>query len=607
MAEEDQEALFEVAEMLQVSDLIKALNRTGRLDDEDAKVEEIQEDVGSGDQKLSGKAKLVDKARQERDEKEGLAREAKKAPEDDSELPEAKTKEKEMPEKKRVKNGLLEEIGKLEKALVEEAEAEAEETANDKSESGEDGRNSDEAQKEEVTSELPSTDGDDAVVGNRKTNRVSEGRDPIEIVLKDQEACKGLTAKKTDEETVDKDGEESTEKEREEEENKTTEENGRCQDKIPGVVEPDTTVGILDKDKADESEELSDGEESNNVDDEQGYASSMFTVEMDNCHENEASVEDSDKDKELEKTKDTHDVSLATEPGPLTLERQRDELTISDQAILEVIPSEKQSICSPKLQERKLGTKSENERNKYEEIPIKRGAQVREKSGTEVLTDGADKIESEFSENDTKSPKSPVNGSAEKQLKECSLKDNKASQESEKEKVFENIPTADDADEISQEPETVFFADCGPTKPTIVAEEFSFAIKEESNEERDSADERDKILEGEHQIESESDQGSNRENLQCRDREEEMMRPDQLLLQDTTTKTDEGSEESLRIEKTESLPHLDGTRDQMREKRKHEDESSDQNAKKSKTTKLHCKCMPPSSGESIRCMFCSER
>ena len=171
----------------------------------------------------------------------------------------------------------------------------------------------------------------------------------------------------------------------------------------------------------------------------------------------------------------------------------------------------------------------------------------------------------------------------------------------------ENIPTADDADEISQEPETVFFADCGPTKPTIVAEEFSFAIKEESNEERDSADERDKILEEEHPIESESDQGSNRENLQCRDREEATMTPDQLLLQDTTTKTDEGSEESLRIEKTESLPHLDGTRDQMREKRKHEDESSDQNAKKSKTTKLHCKCMPPSSGESIRCMFCSER
>ena len=229
---------------------------------------------------------------------------------------------------------------------------------------------------------------------------------------------------------------------------------------------------------------------------------------------------------------------------------------------------------------------------------------MREKSGTEVLTDGTDKIESEFSENDTKSP---VNGSAEKQLKECSLKDNKASQESEKEKVSENILTADDADEISQEPETVFFADCGPTKPTIVAEEFSFAIKEESNEERDSADERDKILEEEHPIESESDQGSNRENLQCRDREEETMTPDQLLLQDTTTKTDEGSEESLRIEKTESLPHLDGRRDQMREKRKHEDESSDQNAKKSKTTKLHCKCMPPSSGESIRCMFCSER
>ena len=35
VAEEDQEALFEVAEMLQVSYLIKALNRTGRLDDED--------------------------------------------------------------------------------------------------------------------------------------------------------------------------------------------------------------------------------------------------------------------------------------------------------------------------------------------------------------------------------------------------------------------------------------------------------------------------------------------------------------------------------------------------------------------------------------------
>ena len=150
-----------------------------------------------------------------------------------------------------------------------------------------------------------------------------------------------------------------------------------------------------------------------------------------------------------------------------------------------------------------------------------------------------------------------MNGSDKNQLKECSLKDNKASQESEKEKVSENIPTADDADEISQEPETVFFADCGPTKPTIVAEEFSFAIKEESNEERDNADERGKILEEEHPIESESDQGSNRENLQCRDREEETVTPDQLLLQDTTMKTDEGSEESLRIEKTESLPHLE--------------------------------------------------
>ena len=394
VAEDDTDALFEVFNMLQVSDEITRVktltksaqtNLTKRLKyGENAKTETIPEDFEAGGQKLSGKAKLVEKTRQ--------AREAKKAKEDGylpsepttvRKLP--KTKEKGLSDDKKLsENEVLEELGKLVKAL-EEVYEEDDTKLSDKSENGMDER--DEAQGEDaaITVDFPSA----VSVENEKTNMVEESEKVINIVRKEQHVCegpkvKGLETCTVEEEKVDIDTSEDEEttgvgmntdpdKKDKEEQKKTTKEVGKYEDgtqqnKIrvvceskPVKIRSEASAEILGKEIAEEhgrTEETGQtcGGETDDHDDEQTPASwnTVSKAEMEICLEDQATI-GSDMDEKVEKTEEICDENLKTcsaieESGEDSLKFTKGNQAKDEIPFMENI-SEKQFFCAQNLQE----------------------------------------------------------------------------------------------------------------------------------------------------------------------------------------------------------------------------------------------------------------
>ena len=600
MAEDDKDALFEVSDMLQVSDQIRRIKSltksaqtglTKRLKDgENAKIETISEDFEAGGQKLSGKAKLVERTRQ--------AREAKKAS-----LPSEATTEREIPKtnnKRLAENEILEELGKLEKAL-EEVNEEGDKKLREKSENSVDARDKAQHEEAETLTDFPSAA---VLVEKEKTNMIEEGEKVIDIVRKDHQACECEHREVEGTRTVDEDSSEDGERpggvsmsrdhrekvEMAEDEERADEKRSRK------MIRTDLS-------RSDESGQTSVGD---SIDDEETEAASQTTkstIETEICIEIEATV-GPDKDEKNEKTIEICDVNHCADSA--VKESQKDSLkfTKGDQAKDEIPPKESKCLKDAQKEEKikescrnsesrkdseKKRLETKNQRNIYEEeeevmIPGSSceekeaeiqaeenvqvmpeitddvskdhrkqgdtdgmGSLVIEKAGIGVYVDNTDKFENDCasSENDTHLKNTDLR--EETELTKCSLNDKEENQVGadykslESPEVSENGETKTATDEIS--PESLLFADCGPMKPVNFVEEFSFTTKCDINKEKDCLDETPSA-----ETKWTDDHGRNRKDLlgqpesgssQYRGREEEMMPSSILLLHDTRVKTND--------------------------------------------------------------------